>query len=86
MKYQIAKGSNPNESVLVINGVNSVCPFCPPFPIPDGENIKLVRVPCTTQCPHAELAGHKFTISCGSERRSINVEIIPESKNTLHSI
>jgi hypothetical protein len=48
------KIGNPKEYVLVKNGVQSVCPFTQPFPMPAGENqVNIMRIPCTTQCPHA---------------------------------
>ena len=67
MTYSVTNG-NPQEFILMKNGLQSVCPFTQPFPMPAGENqVNLMRVPCSTQCPHATYNEESLTwaITCG---------------------
>lgn len=49
-----------NETVLMINGKESVCPFQSPVVIPqqtqfgNGMQMSVMRFPCTTGCPFAD--------------------------------
>lgn len=85
MKYSVAKG-NPNEFILLKNGLQSVCPFTQPFPMPAGENqINLMRVPCSTQCPHANYIsvdekGGTWEITCTGTRERFTVEVAEEKQ------
>jgi hypothetical protein len=84
MKYTVNKG-NPNEYVLIKNGIQSVCPFTQPFPMPVGDNqVNIMRIPCTTQCPHANFISVDDTagiweITCTGVKERFIVES-PEEK------
>lgn len=77
MKYTVRNNGNSNEKVLNINGVQSVCPFPQPFPMPsqDGKGMVIMRVPCTTQCPHAEITEDgRWVITCGGVVKGVVIE------------
>lgn len=79
MKYSVSKG-NPNEYILLKNGLQSVCPFTQPFPMPAGDNqINLMRVPCSTQCPHANYIDVddsivSWVITCSGTKERFTIE------------
>jgi hypothetical protein len=53
--YKVQKGQQ-GEDVLVINGIQSICPFTPPLMI--GGNLgqtQILRLPCSTVCPFAHI-------------------------------
>lgn len=66
--YTLCNGQ-VKEKILKINGLQSVCPFSPPFPIPSEGGINIMRVPCTTQCPHAKVEGDFYVITCSGEQK-----------------
>jgi len=76
MKYTVRNNGKSNEKVLNINGVQSVCPFPQPFPMPSQDgNMVIMRVPCTTQCPHAEITEDgRWEITCGGVVRGFFIE------------
>jgi hypothetical protein len=77
MKYTVRNNGNSNEKVLNINGVQSVCPFPQPFPMPsqDGKGMVVMRVPCTTQCPHADITKDgRWEITCGGVVKGFFIE------------
>lgn len=87
MKYTVRNNGNSSEKVLNINGVQSVCPFPQPFPMPsqDGKGMVIMRVPCTTQCPHAGITDDgRYEITCGGVVKGfiIEDEVIPEQEVT----
>jgi len=88
MKHTVNVG-NPNEYVLVKNGVQSVCPFTPPFPMPAGENqVNIMRIPCTTQCPHANFISTdnktgSWEITCSGKTERFSIEEEENQKNTF---
>lgn len=85
MKYSVSKG-NPNEYILLKNGLQSVCPFTQPFPMPAGENqINLMRVPCSTQCPHANYINDEgetgtWEITCTGNKERFIIEPIEKQE------
>lgn len=68
MKYTVKQNGNTSERILHKDGIQTVCPFPQPFPMPsqDGKGMVIMRVPCTTQCPHAQLSDGKWEITCGA--------------------
>ena len=82
MKYTVRNNGKSNEKVLNINGVQSVCPFPQPFPMPsqDGNSMVIMRIPCTTQCPHAEITEDgRWEITCGGVVRGFFIEETDEA-------
>jgi hypothetical protein len=83
MKYTVRNNGSSNEKVLNINGLQSVCPFPQPFPMPsqDGKSMVVMRVPCTTQCPHAEITDDgRWVITCGGVVKGLIIEEIEEEE------
>jgi hypothetical protein len=77
MKYTVRNNGNSSEKVLNINGLQSVCPFPQPFPMPsqDGKGMVVMRVPCTTQCPHADITKDgRWEITCGGVVKGFIIE------------
>ena len=67
-KYKVQKGQQ-GEDVLVINGIQSICPFTPALMI--GGNLgqtQILRLPCSTVCPFAHISDDdgrvEYNISC----------------------
>jgi hypothetical protein len=68
-KYKVQKGQQ-GEDVLIINGIQSICPFTPALMI--GGNLgqtQILRLPCSTVCPFAHLESDdeditEYHISC----------------------
>ena len=69
MKYTIKNNGQSNEKILNKDGIQTTCPFPQPFPMPaqDGKGMVIMRLPCTTQCPHATFdeESMKWYITCG---------------------
>jgi hypothetical protein len=82
MKYTVKQNGNTSERILHKDGIQTVCPFPQPFPMPsqDGKGMVIMRVPCTTQCPHAEITNDgRWEITCGGVLRGFVIEEeIPE--------
>jgi hypothetical protein len=57
MIHTAVKSGNNGEFILMKDGGQSVCPFTQPFPVQGNSPnaLQIMRVPCTTQCPHANL-------------------------------
>jgi hypothetical protein len=82
MKYTITKGQQ-KEDVLTIDGLQSICPFTAPVPFQGNVGqIQIMRMPCTTLCPHAIVSDDKsnYIISCGNGRQSFQLENIVEEE------
>lgn len=74
-KYTLNKGQQ-GEDVLMIDGRQSFCPFVDPIPM-QGQvgQIQLMRLPCNTSCPHAELDSvNHYHITCGTQKRTFVIE------------
>jgi len=78
-KYTLNKGQQ-GENVLMINGIQSFCPFADPITL-QGQmgQMQIMRLPCNTACPHAKLTDNSYKIYCGTEIR--NLEITEENDN-----
>lgn len=66
MSYTVKKGQQ-GEEVLNINGVQSVCPYVAPLPF-QGQmgQVQIIRMPCSTLCPHASIKENDYHITCGA--------------------
>ena len=69
MKYSITKGQQ-KEDVLLINDLQSICPYTAPIPFQGNVGqVQIMRMPCSTLCPHAKLVKNDtYVIGCGSEQ------------------
>jgi hypothetical protein len=78
MKIMTTVYENPNYgNVLVKDGKETFCPFQPPIPMP-GENggFTLMRLPCSTNCPHASLDEdtNEYVITCTEQTVVFKIE------------
>jgi len=89
------KSGNNGEYILMKDGGQSVCPFTQPFPVQGNSPnaLQIMRVPCTTQCPHANIIKDDeesfWVITCtGVEiKHSCSLEEIePKNETKLRSI
>ena len=74
-KYTLNKGQQ-GESVLMINGIQSFCPFVDPIPM-QGQvgQIQLMRLPCNTACPHARVDDRNtYHITCSGKPESFIIQ------------
>lgn len=76
MKYSVLQGQQ-KEKILQVDGIQSICPYTAPIPLQGNMGqIQIMRMPCSSQCPLAELneAETEYTISCGSEIKKLALE------------
>lgn len=86
-KYTTKKNAQAVEEILHINGSQSICPFVAAIPM-QGKygQVDIMRIPCTTACPHAQLNNNIYRITCGSSMQLFHIdkgndiEVIEESK------
>ena len=73
-KYTIKVGQS-KDLVLQVNDLQSVCPFTQPIPIPGSVGqIQIMRMPCTSLCPHVKLGEDTWTITCGGKDETFKIE------------
>ena len=58
--YKVKKGQM-GDSILEIDGIQSVCPFTQPL-MAQGNmgQVQILRMPCTSACPLASLSETKW--------------------------
>jgi hypothetical protein len=73
-KYTLNKGQQ-GEKVLMIDGIQSICPFVDPIPM-QGQmgQIQLMRLPCSSACPHAVVTEEEYCISCSGKLQVFELE------------
>lgn len=90
-KYTI-KDDATHGQILVKNGKDAVCPLQQPIPTQSQMGgVMLLRLPCSTNCPFAELLKYKtpegnineYNISCTGSLITLEVET---EENTLKLI
>ena len=77
-KYTIRKDENYGD-VLLKDGKDTFCPFTAPITFPLNDNgqmsFQLVRFPCSTNCPHANIMQDEkhptYNITCCGERPQV---------------
>jgi len=80
-KYTLQKGQG-GEKNLHIDGNQSVCPFVPAIPFQGNVGqVQIMRLPCSTLCPHAFTADDVYTITCGASHQSFALDDNPNSDN-----
>lgn len=73
-KYTLGVGQ-AKESVLEINGLQSVCPYVPAIPLQGNVGqIQLMRLPCNTLCPHASTNGKTYMMTCSGKELTFKLE------------
>ena len=76
--YTVVKGQMKEQN-LQINGLQSICPFTQPIPVPGNVGqIQIMRMPCTSTCPHAAYDGNSWTIKCSGDSQVFNITETPE--------
>jgi heterodisulfide reductase subunit A-like polyferredoxin len=77
-QYSVKLGQQ-KEKVLFIDGVQSICPFSAPLPFQGSVGqIQIMRMPCSTQCPHAFITDNQYHINCGHSAVTFNLESIEQ--------
>ena len=63
--YSVKKGQM-GDTILEINGVQSVCPFTQPL-MAQGNmgQVQILRMPCPSDCPLTSVSETSWTIDCG---------------------
>ena len=73
-KYTIAKGQN-KETILEIDGNQSICPFTPAIPIPGNMGqIQIMRMPCSSSCPHASFSDEVWLMTCSGKELKFKLD------------
>ena len=74
-KYTLKAGQQKGEEIIMINGNQSICPFTNAIPM-QGQmgSFQIMRMPCTTSCPHAFLKDNKVSITCGGQLIHLDIE------------
>lgn len=86
-KYTLNNGQQ-GEKVLMINGIQSVCPFVDPIPM-QGQmgQIQLMRLPCNTSCPHAYVSKDgSYHITCSGRTESFELQETEKPKSDILTI
>jgi hypothetical protein len=68
-KYKVIVADN-KEEILMNGELQTCCPFIQPMKIQGAVGqVQIVRIPCTSNCPHAQYDALKKTwaISCGGQ-------------------
>ena len=89
-KYTTQKSEQYGE-VLIINGVESQCPYKPALAVPTQNalgqmTMQIVSFPCCTTCPHAwteklgETDAVTYVITCNGSYRDIELTQAEQTK------
>jgi hypothetical protein len=71
--YTLQKGQQ-KEDVLLIDGVQSVCPFTAPIPFQGNMGqLQIMRMPCSSLCPLAYSVNERYIIGCGEREMSFGI-------------
>lgn len=77
-QYSVKLGQQ-KEKVLFIGGVQSICPFSAPLPFQGSVGqIQIMRMPCSTQCPHADCSKDIYRINCGHQSYTFVLDSVEE--------
>lgn len=93
MIHTAVKSGNNGELILMKDGGQSVCPFTQPFPVQGNSPnaLQIMRVPCTTQCPHANVVEHEgsnlWVMTCTGTKVELNCSLDePKHETKLRSL
>ena len=85
MSYTISKGQQ-GEKVLMIDGLQSICPFVSAIPFQGNMGqVQIMRMPCSTLCPHAKLKDNTYQISCGYDVSTFTITVDDKDKEVTTS-
>lgn len=85
-KYTLHKGQQ-GEKVLMINGIQSFCPFVDPIPVQSQMGqMQIMRLPCNTACPHATVNEEEYCITCTGKLQVFELEEEQDLKSDVISI
>ena len=75
MSVYTTKKGQQGDLVLHINGQQSICPYVQALPM-QGQygQINIMRLPCTSSCPHVTLKEEEWVISCGGSDKAMKIE------------
>jgi len=78
-KYTLKAGQQ-KEEIIMIDGNQSICPFTNAIPM-QGQmgGFQIMRMPCSTLCPHAVKKENKIFITCGGQLVKLTIESEEES-------
>jgi hypothetical protein len=86
MKYTITEGQQ-GEKILTINGLQSVCPFVNAIPFQGNMGqVQIMRMPCSTLCPHAVLKDTQYKMTCGSDIHILRLEAEEKKETPIISL
>jgi hypothetical protein len=86
-KYTTKPGQAKGENILHIDGNQSICPFVPAIPLSGNMGqIQIMRMPCTTLCPHSRIDGGTFHITCGTEVQTFKLDQEEKLKSDVLTI
>lgn len=86
MKYTITEGQQ-GEKILTINGLQSVCPFVNAIPFQGNMGqVQIMRMPCSTLCPHANLDESQYKMTCGSDIHILRLETEEKKETPIISL
>lgn len=73
-RYTINKGQQ-GEKVLMIDGIQSFCPFVDPIPVQtQAGQMQIMRLPCNSACPHASVNEGYYCITCSGKVESFELD------------
>jgi hypothetical protein len=85
--YTTKHDANYGE-ILVINGINAICPFQAPAAVPQQNQmtgqvqVGFNRMPCSTICPFATIVREDddvhYGIDCGNQSMSFEIEEVAQ--------
>lgn len=90
-KYTLKAGQQKGEEIIMINGNQSICPFTNAIPM-QGQmgGFQIMRMPCTTLCPHAYKKDDKIAITCGGQLINLTIEteeeVAPQGDSKIISL
>ncbi len=86
MKYTITEGQQ-GEKILTINGLQSVCPFVNAIPFQGNMGqVQIMRMPCSTLCPHANLDESQYKMTCGADVQILRLETEEKKETPIISL
>ena len=71
--YKVKKGQM-GDTILEIDGIQSVCPFTQPL-MAQGNmgQVQILRMPCTSACPLSTVTDKKWKTNCGCETKIFEI-------------
>jgi len=80
MNIYTTKKGQMGDTILEINGIQSVCPFTQPL-MAQGNmgQVQILRMPCTSACPLSIVGEDIWETQCGCKSKLVNLsKVEPE--------